>query len=556
MWTRMAAATALGLACMICESQSLPADRTAGQLTPRSLAPQPRSDKDSPPPELPPVPAPEGADQLFVTPGRITITNGFASLDVLARELTDRFEGRRISVAQFYALAAAVQSRYAAAGYPLVRVGVPPQELRDGETATLEVLDGFIEGLELEGVADALVDPLQEILRPLIGKRRLTAAELERRLALIEDLPGAAVRSMLVPGLEPGGVKLVVDAQHRVFNAGLSLDNRGSDSLGERQMSGNLSFNSPFGWGEQFFVSFGGDLSRGISLHKETPPRRLLGAGLLLGLGHDGWRAGVEVARSTTASGGVLETTSLFKRLQFSLSYPLLRGHDRSLVGKLLHERQSEVRDVPLFEFRLAADAWTLTRASLEGGLRLGSAAVNGSATFTQGRYRGDVTEGARLDATARFAKLEFGASANAPLGRWFGMLQVRAQLVTDGTPPLSETMSLEGRDSLPNQSRSSMTADNAVSTRLSLVRPIAVDWAPGWSVAPGVHAAYAIAKAMPGFTGQATRASALGVGVDLRPAPARYLPQSQLSLQYSHLHRNGAEPGGGRWLVDLSLAY
>ena len=117
-----------------------------------------------------------------------------------------------MSVAEIFAAANAIEQAYAAHGYVLVRVAVPPQQLKNGGTLRLVVIDGFVEGVDVKGVPEKQRALVQARLASLIGKRHVTLGEIERRLILASDIPGLVLSSTIARGTAPGGTLLVLEA--------------------------------------------------------------------------------------------------------------------------------------------------------------------------------------------------------------------------------------------------------------------------------------------------------------------------------------------------------
>ncbi|MCD2511827.1 POTRA domain-containing protein [Comamonas endophytica] len=128
----------------------------APQVTPRDLRPAPSPVAPAPVLQPAPATAPAGAENLFVRVAEIELINGFAELASASRALIAPLLDQRLSVADFYKLAEAIEQLYRDAGYALVRVTAPPQQLNDGGTLRLMVVDGFIERVELANIPESI----------------------------------------------------------------------------------------------------------------------------------------------------------------------------------------------------------------------------------------------------------------------------------------------------------------------------------------------------------------------------------------------------------------
>jgi len=79
----------------------------------------------------------------------------------------------------------------------------------------------------------------------------VTSDRLERRLLLLSDIPGVAVRSTLAPGSAVGTSDLTVDlAPGRSVTGSVEADNAGNRYTGPYRLGGSVYFNNPTGHGD------------------------------------------------------------------------------------------------------------------------------------------------------------------------------------------------------------------------------------------------------------------------------------------------------------------
>lgn len=124
------------------------------RVTPETLRPPTAA---SPEIELPggaPAAAPAGAANLSVTIGQVEVTGTFPGFEGETQAITGPLQGKRVTVAELYASAGMLERAYAAAGYILARVVVPPQKLTDGGPVMLQVIDGVIERVDVSAVPE------------------------------------------------------------------------------------------------------------------------------------------------------------------------------------------------------------------------------------------------------------------------------------------------------------------------------------------------------------------------------------------------------------------
>jgi hemolysin activation/secretion protein len=160
--------------------------------------------------------------------------------------------GTEVSLAEIAALAGRLTARYRADGYILSQVVVPEQQV-EGGVVRLQAVEGFIDRVIPEGeIAGSrrLIDAFAARIRAI---RPLTAAELERNLLLIGDLPGVNVQGVLEPSPTTfGAADLRVIVSHLPVEGFAVLDNRGSRFVGPWGITVGGSAYSPFGFYEQF----------------------------------------------------------------------------------------------------------------------------------------------------------------------------------------------------------------------------------------------------------------------------------------------------------------
>lgn len=457
----------------------------APQVTPRDLRP---AAPIAPPAALPqpaPATAPPGAENLFVRVADIALIHGFPALESASRALIAPLLDQRLSVADFYRLAEAIEQLYRDAGYALVRVTAPPQQLSDGGTLRLMVVDGFIERVDLSAIPEKVRASAESTLAPLVGRRGLSSQELERALTLAGRAPGLSLRSALAPGEQTGGVVLAVEGRFDAAMGSVAIDNRLSDTLGPWQSAVQLRLNQPFGRGEQFYGYFAGGVNVARLLHSRAP-RRVAGGGAIIPLGVNGMAFNPEYTRSDTNTPGQLffpRTRSEFERATLRLTYPVVlqRGNEVTVTGAF--EMSSQRNSAPDFGVLLNQDRLRVLRAGADWSYVSGASALRMNGTLSRGldalgaRTEGDaVATGvplSRFGATPAFTKLEWGASFAAPVGAGIeSRSTLRAQKAFD-TLPSAEVFSLEGEDALSTFTAGALSNDSGWTLRQEFARPL-----------------------------------------------------------------------------------
>jgi hemolysin activation/secretion protein len=431
--------------------------------------------------------APVGAERLSFIVGRVVIKGTFPELDTETRALVHTVEGHRVTVAQVYEFANALEQTYARAGYILVRVTVPQQKLNDHGRLLIAIVDGFVEKVQVDNVPDRVRALVTARMASLIGRRHIKLDEIERRLLTAGDVPGLRLKSTLARGKTLGGALLVLEGTHRLVTATANIDNRLPSSLGTWSYGTSVALNSAFGFGEQFYASAqsSGDPAR---IFDSTSPFRVLGAGAVLPLGTDGWILNPEYTNSRSqplpVSGGLLNTGQ-FERFALRTSYPLIRTRTNTLSLNGAYEYISQHVALPLFSTDLNRDRYGVLRigAAYETGLPWWSAALQTSATFSQGTGGRDSADAlasgiqlSRQGAGPVFSKATFDAHVTQPLPNEFHMDFIGRAQTSFGNPLLvSEQFSLDGPQAVSAYPSGTLNVDEGGTLRVELSRPFAL---------------------------------------------------------------------------------
>lgn len=172
--------------------------------------------------------------------------------DVYAHKL-----GTEVTLAEVYGIASRLTNKYRNDGYILTQVIVPPQTI-DGGAVKLRAVEGFVDQIAVIGEdephARSLIESYANQIR---GDGALNAADLEKFLLLINDLPGVNARSILKPSTtQVGASDMQIIIERDPFDAFIGLDNHGSRFLGPVQITAGAAFNSYFGHNERITAQF------------------------------------------------------------------------------------------------------------------------------------------------------------------------------------------------------------------------------------------------------------------------------------------------------------
>ncbi|PQA86011.1 ShlB/FhaC/HecB family hemolysin secretion/activation protein [Hyphococcus luteus] len=355
----------------------------------------------------PPVPAVEDDEQLdrFVLTA-VAITGANAIPPERFAPLYDDLLAQYVTIDDVAALADAITGLYREKGYFLSRAIVPAQNPASG-VLKIEIAEGYIADVEFEDGAPAAV---RKRLIDVMKERPLRLSTLERKLALIGDLPGMTVASSKIePQLDDfARHRLIVKIKQDRIEGSIYADNRGTKDAGPHQAYVSLSANSALTTGDQltaglFFIPASPDELALVRIAYATP------------IGGGGLALNTEAMTSSFKAGGpraAEEVESRTTRLRVGLSYPLIRRRKLALLASAgLQGRnfEEERMDAVRFEDRIRSvyASMTLRKAHLDGVTSVSAEATRGL------NILGASTTGllSRPDATAEFTKFnaEFG---------------------------------------------------------------------------------------------------------------------------------------------------
>lgn len=427
---------------------------------------------------------PDGAGDIELTIGSIVVEGGFDPVSLDTNAMLPK-PGAVVRLADIYASAAAIQQAYLSAGYPLVRVFVPVQDLDNlNAQVRLTVVSGYIGQVRADSIDPRVRAVIERYLTPLVGKQNLRASVLERAVLLAGDVSGVNLASALAPGQQTGETMLIVSGGFQPVQAVLSADNRLSPELGREQLTLSAAFNSPLGLGERIGVTFATALDD-PSLGRSAL-RRYAGVYADMPIGNDGLVIGADASASTARPRGAatpLALASRFEHFGGRVSYPIVRNRTHRLILSGSFDLNEETQDSLLLGFpvALSRDQTRVGRVSLNASTQ----SRNGLFADAQIEYaRGmDVLDArrsseatifnplSRIGADAVFDKLSTSILIEAALPRTplTGHINIRAQ-TGFGDPLLrSEQMSVAAPDLISGPPSGSLVGDSAIAARYQI---------------------------------------------------------------------------------------
>lgn len=531
------------------------------QVTPPTLRPVgPSDDQPLKLPGATDVSAPAGDTGLTVLVRRVDIAGVFPSLRSITQPAIARIQGRRLTIAQIYAFAAELERLCSQAGYPLVRITVPPQSLVDGGDLRLTLIDGFIEAVDVSALPERVRRVVAARTSVLLNRPHTRLEQIERALMIAGEVPGLKLRSTLLRGAREGGVRLVLEGEHRLVSGSIGGDDLLPRSLGTWQLRGTIAINSPFGAGEQIYATAG--LSSNLRAASEgNAPLSLYGGGVVVPIGTEGITANPEYTHSRTLTkqaAGVPASLGTFDRVALRLRGPIILSRTKSLYVTVVVEDIEQQISAPDFGVTLNHDHYRVLRGGVDyaaplpwgAGLQVGAQLSKGLG----GRSADDaVASGvplSRLGATPDFVKLAANARLAQPLPAGFRFDLIGAGQFTAGKPMFrSEQMSLDTSEAVSAFASGTLNADQALTLRGELAHPFALSlFGASAAVSP-----YLFSAAGRGWLANATaleqrsfNAAAVGTGVRSNVAIAATPQNASIALEVARAYTdlNGIRQG------------
>lgn len=190
---------------------------------------------------------------------------------------------------QLEAVAERITAAYRQAGFLATQAILPPQTIGDDGILHIQVIEGQVGAIRVEGSRRYRDDQLNARALHLIGQP-LRLRELERAVLYARDLPGVAIDSVLEPGQLPGQTDIVLQARdnERPYEIHAALSNHGSDSTGRYRAELGINGFNLMGAGDTLTANIGYGLDPADSwqaaLALTIPSRAIDGLALAIGV--------------------------------------------------------------------------------------------------------------------------------------------------------------------------------------------------------------------------------------------------------------------------------
>ena len=411
---RIVLATCLFAACVLqlqLANAQVPAgdaDTSRLRVAPLPLPGLPNFDLKIETPEKAPVS--KAVDEIEFTIKQIKVEGVTQYPPEQIKKIFGPLEGKRVSLEALRKAADQLESRYRADGFFLVRVFVPPQQVKDG-LFSIRVVEGYIEAAFTEGGTDAAQQLVERLLAPVVGKKPIDLQSLEKALLILNDIPGVRAAGVLRQGSALGASELVVSLVDPPKVSSLfSMNNSLSRVLGEWNTNLNVNISNPS-------PTRPGVLSLGLSTSALNEYLRAVTVRYSTFVGDQGMVVSIGgLAASAKLGASLVGIESNSYSLGPRVRYPLKRSRGVSLfVDSGLTLNHSRTTQIDVGE--IIADSSTVADVSL-AAVDLGR--FNGNTEATVGISQGlDALGSISTNALApsvsgfsqRFTKLKYSAS-------------------------------------------------------------------------------------------------------------------------------------------------
>src|SRR5690606_29496932 len=161
----------------------------------------------------------------------------------------------------------------------------------------------------------------------------VTDASLERRLLLLNDLPGLRARATLFPGESFGATGLGIDITEKYFDAFVGYSNSGREEAGENRVDVGVNLNNPLTLGDQLTLR---------SIRSTDSLFEYKRIGYAIPIGADGLKLAVSTLTTDYKLGGDFESLDISGKIRSSdiaLSYPFTRSRAKNVIGAIQYRK-------------------------------------------------------------------------------------------------------------------------------------------------------------------------------------------------------------------------
>lgn len=284
-------------------------------------------------------------------------------------------KGKRVGLGVVREAATKLEGLYREKGYFLTRVFIPPQPISNGRVK-VTVIEGFIEDITVEGLDAGTQRAVRAALEPLLQHKPIDLPSLERRLLILNDMPGIGGTSVLRQGATLGGSSLIITLEERPDTYVATVNNGASRILGPWSYGVNATFNRPLDLPGSFNIGLNAG-GPNLAAVQSVSGR------YLIGVGNQGLLASVGVLAAKARPGGSVRALGIVNNLitiSARARYPFIRSRAFSLFGEVglsVNRSDTDILGVPLIRDRTTV--LDVGVSAQENGFLNGSTTINAS---------------------------------------------------------------------------------------------------------------------------------------------------------------------------------
>lgn len=149
-------------------------------------------------------------------------------------KLLDPFVNRALSFSDLRLATSTLEKEHALAGYEVVRVLIPEQDVQANGVLRLLIVDAKLNEVLIDGSKQFDAPWIEEQLVSLRASEVINTREMDKDIRLLSSNPALDARVSLEPSFEPRKVDAIVKVAEQTTEAYyLTLDNTGSNSTGD-----------------------------------------------------------------------------------------------------------------------------------------------------------------------------------------------------------------------------------------------------------------------------------------------------------------------------------
>lgn len=300
--------------------------------------------------------------------------------DATLEAAAEPYLNRPVSLDDLRALGTEMEGIFRDAGYPYVRVVLPPQEILNARVR-FQIIEGWVEGVSVLGSSAIAKAQTEARLSALDGKGPLALDDVERTVAQLNDVPGLAARVSIARGKQgPGAMRLIADAERQDPRVLINVQNFGSKNLGRE---GTTLFAHIPGW-----APLGDELELAVFNTWESGEQVSGQAAYSRGLTVDGLSARVWASYAEAEPEGAVATlgsTSESLTAGIEATHPIYQRREESLSGYLGFEAANLKGELFQGAVPLSKDETRTIYAGLEGDFSVDGWDFAGNVELRQG---------------------------------------------------------------------------------------------------------------------------------------------------------------------------